>query len=46
MTQPSVGPPTFGLFTDRAAKLYFSDQRFLENQIRQAFGFLGTQIPD
>jgi GTPase len=44
MTQASVAPPTFVLFTNRAVKLHFSYQRFLENQIRQAFGFLGTPI--
>jgi GTPase len=44
MTQASVAPPTFVLFTDRAVKLHFSYQRFLENQIRHAFGFLGTPI--
>jgi GTP-binding protein len=44
MTQASVAPPTFVLFTDRPVKLHFSYQRFLENQIRHAFGFLGTPI--
>jgi GTP-binding protein len=44
MTQASVAPPTFVLFTNRAVKLHFSYQRFLENQIRAAFGFLGTPI--
>ena len=44
MTQVSVAPPTFVLFTNRAVKLHFSYQRFLENQIRKAFGFLGTPI--
>jgi GTP-binding protein len=44
MTQASVAPPTFVLFTNRAVKLHFSYQRFLENQIRRAFGFLGTPI--
>jgi GTP-binding protein len=44
MTQASVAPPTFVLFTNRAVKLHFSFQRFLENQIRKAFGFLGTPI--
>ncbi len=44
MTQASVAPPTFVLFTDRAIKLHFSYQRFLENQIRRAFGFSGTPI--
>jgi GTP-binding protein len=42
MTQ--VGPPTFVLFTDRDIKLHFSFERFLENQIREAFGFKGTPI--
>jgi GTP-binding protein len=44
MTQAAVAPPTFILFTDRAVKLHFSYQRFLENQIREAFGFVGTPI--
>jgi GTPase len=44
MTQTNVAPPTFVLFTDRAVKLHFSYQRFLENQIRKAFGFVGTPI--
>jgi len=44
LTQAAVAPPTFVLFTDRDVKLHFSYQRFLENQIRRAFGFLGTPI--
>jgi GTP-binding protein len=44
MTQAAVSPPTFILFTDRAVKLHFSYQRFLENQIREAFGFVGSPI--
>ena len=44
MTQASVAPPTFVLFTNRAVKLHFSYQRFLENRIREAFGFVGTPI--
>jgi len=44
LTQASVAPPTFVLFTDRAIKLHFSYQRFIENQIRRAFGFIGTPI--
>ena len=44
LTQANVAPPTFILFTDRAVKLHFSYQRFLENQIREAFGFVGTPI--
>ncbi len=44
MTQAGIAPPTFVLFTDRAVKLHFSYQRFLENQIREAFGFVGSPI--
>jgi GTPase len=44
MTQAAVAPPTFILFTNRQVKLHFSFQRFLENQIRAAFGFLGSPI--
>ena len=44
MTQAAVAPPTFVLFTDRAVKLHFAFERFLENQIREAFGFKGTPI--
>lgn len=44
MTQAQVAPPTFILFTDRKVKLHFSYQRFLENQIRRAFGFVGAPI--
>jgi GTP-binding protein len=44
MTQAAVAPPTFVLFADREVKLHFSFERFLENQIREAFGFAGTPI--
>jgi GTP-binding protein len=44
LTQASVAPPTFVAFTNRPGKLHFSYQRFLENQIRRAFGFEGTPI--
>jgi GTP-binding protein len=44
MTQAAVAPPTFVLFTNRQVKLHFSFQRFLENQIRAAFGFRGSPI--
>jgi GTP-binding protein len=44
MTQAAVAPPTFVLFTDRNIQLHFAFQRFLENQIRAAFGFEGTPI--
>lgn len=44
MTQAAVAPPTFVLFTDRDIKLHFAFERFLENQIRDSFGFKGTPI--
>ena len=44
MTQAATSPPTFILFTDKDVKLHFSYQRFLENQIREAFKFVGTPI--
>jgi GTP-binding protein len=44
MTQAAVSPPTFILFTDRKIKLHFSYQRFIENQIRATFGFVGAPI--
>jgi GTP-binding protein len=44
MTQAAVAPPTFILFTDKDVKLHFSYQRFLENQVREAFTFEGTPI--
>jgi GTP-binding protein len=44
MTQASASPPTFIIFTDKAVKLHFSYERFLQNQIRKAFGFVGTPI--
>jgi len=44
ITQPHVRPPTFVLFTDRPVPLHFSKERFLINQLRRRFGFLGTPI--
>jgi GTP-binding protein len=44
MTQAAVAPPTFVLFTDKDFKLHFSFERFLANQIRAAFGFIGSPI--
>ena len=44
MTQAQVAPPTFVLFTDRDIKMHFSFERFLANQIRVAFGFIGSPI--
>lgn len=43
-TQAEVSPPTFVFFVNDPALLHFSYQRYLENQLRQAFGFEGTAI--
>ncbi|MBI2828887.1 MAG: ribosome biogenesis GTPase Der [Acidobacteria bacterium] len=42
--QTAVGPPTFVFFTNVATQFHFSYERFLVNQIRDAFGFLGSPI--
>ncbi len=44
ITQGSVRPPTFVVFTDKAKHLHFSTERFLVNQLRKRFGFQGTPI--
>jgi GTP-binding protein len=44
MTQAAVAPPTFVLFTDRDVKLHFSYERFLANEIRGTFRFIGSPI--
>ncbi|PLR82640.1 ribosome biogenesis GTPase Der [Bacillus sp. V33-4] len=43
-TQVSVKPPTFVVFVNDPELLHFSYERFLENRIRDAFGFEGTPI--
>ncbi|MCL2575581.1 MAG: ribosome biogenesis GTPase Der [Defluviitaleaceae bacterium] len=43
-TQVSVKPPTFVLFVNNTELLHFSYKRYIENQIRQNFGFKGTPI--
>ncbi len=43
-TQASIEPPTFVLFASDAAHVHFSYRRYLENRIREAFGFAGTPI--
>jgi len=43
-TQVAVAPPTFVVFTSYAEHVHFSYQRYLENQLRLAFGFDGTPI--
>lgn len=44
LTQPSVKPPTFVCFCNRKDLFHFSYQRYIENQIREAFGLDGTPI--
>ena len=44
ITQASVAPPTFILFTNQQHRLHFSYERFLENQLRASFDFLGSPI--
>jgi GTP-binding protein len=44
ITQASAAPPTFVLFTNQTRRLHFSYERFLENQLRERFDFLGTPI--
>jgi GTP-binding protein len=44
MTQASVAPPVFVIFTNQSKRLHFSFERFLENQLRKSFDFLGTPI--
>ena len=44
MTQISVAPPTFVIFCNDAELFHFSYQRYLENCLRQTFGFSGTPI--
>ena len=44
LTQVGAAPPTFVAFTNRAGKFHFSFERFLENRIRERFGFAGTPI--
>jgi GTPase len=42
--QTTVAPPTFVFFTNVATSFHFSYERFLENRLREAFGFAGTPI--
>lgn len=44
ITQASVRPPTFIVFTDKSKPLHFSDERFLINRIRKHFNFGPTPI--
>ena len=42
--QTAVAPPTFVFFTNVATKFHFSYERFLVNQLREAYGFVGSPI--
>jgi GTP-binding protein len=42
--QTGVAPPTFVLFTNVATRLHFSYERFLENRLREKYGFVGTPL--
>lgn len=44
ITQASIRPPTFIVFTDKAGKMHFSLERFLINRLREHFGFEGTPV--
>jgi GTP-binding protein len=44
ITQASIRPPEFVVFTDRGGPLHFSHERYLINQIRRRFGFRGTPV--
>jgi GTP-binding protein len=44
ITQAKIAPPTFLMFTNQKKPLHFSYERFLENQIRAKFDFIGTPI--
>jgi len=43
-TQVSVKPPTFVIFVNSKSLMHFSYTRYLENKIREAFGFKGTSL--
>ena len=44
VTQVAVKPPTFVVFVNDKALMHFSYTRYLENRIREAFGFRGTSL--
>ncbi len=44
VTQAEVNPPTFVFFVNDARIVHFSYRRYLENKLRQAFGFTGTPL--
>ncbi len=44
MTQVSTKPPTFVIFVNSVELFHFSYQRYIENQIRETFGLIGTPL--
>jgi predicted GTPase len=44
VTQAETNPPTFVFFVNDPELLHFSYRRYLENQLRNVFGFEGTAI--
>jgi GTP-binding protein len=44
VTQPEVDPPTFVFFVNDHKLVHFTYERYLENRIREAYGFLGTPL--
>lgn len=44
MTQVGIKPPTFVFFVNKAELFHFSYQHYIENNLRQTFGFTGTSI--
>ena len=43
-TQAAIAPPTFVFFASDASSVHFSYRRYLENRLRDTFGFHGTPI--
>ena len=44
ITQVAVKPPTFVIFVNDKELMHFSYTRYIENQIRETFGFKGTPL--
>ncbi len=44
MTQVAVKPPTFVIFVNDKELMHFSYTRYIENKIRESFGFKGTSL--
>ena len=44
ITQVAVKPPTFVIFVNDKELMHFSYTRYLENRIRDTFGFAGTSL--